>query len=115
MTTYRQLKAEIAKLEKQAESARQQEKASIVAAMKKTIDEFDITAKDLALTGRVKASSKKGEKAQRPPKYLDPKSGATWSGFGHAPKWMAAAVKKGRKDEFLIGAQSSATPKVPVA
>jgi DNA-binding protein H-NS len=115
MTTYRQLKAEIAKLEKQAESTRQLEKASVVAAMKKTIEEFDITAKDLGLTGRTKATTKKGEKVQRPPKYRDPKSGATWSGFGHAPKWLAAAVKRGRKDEFLIGASPSAVAKAPSA
>ena len=45
-------------------------------------------------------SSLKGKKV--PPKYRSP-SGGTWAGRGVKPKWMVAALKKGKKMEsFLI-------------
>jgi DNA-binding protein H-NS len=45
-------------------------------------------------------SSLKGKKV--PPKYRSP-SGETWAGRGVRPKWMVAALKKGKKMEsFLI-------------
>lgn len=37
------------------------------------------------------------------PKYRCPDSGATWSGRGREPRWLAAAIKAGKKrDDFLI-------------
>ena len=45
-------------------------------------------------------SSLKGMKV--PPKYRSP-SGETWAGRGQRPRWMVAALKKGKKMEsFLI-------------
>ena len=45
-------------------------------------------------------SSLKGKKV--PPKYRSP-SGETWAGRGQRPKWLVAALKKGKKMEsFLI-------------
>jgi DNA-binding protein H-NS len=46
------------------------------------------------------SSSLKGRKV--PPKYKSP-SGETWAGRGARPKWLVAALKKGRKvEDFLI-------------
>jgi DNA-binding protein H-NS len=45
-------------------------------------------------------SSLRGRKV--PPKYRSP-SGETWAGRGAKPKWLVAAMKKGRKiEDFLI-------------
>jgi DNA-binding protein H-NS len=45
-------------------------------------------------------SSLRGRKV--PPKYRSPK-GDTWAGRGAKPKWMVAAMKKGKKmEDFLI-------------
>jgi DNA-binding protein H-NS len=57
-----------------------------------------------ALTGQPKrkarSSALKGTKI--PPKYRSP-SGDTWAGRGAKPKWLVAAIKRGRKiDDFLI-------------
>src|SRR6266540_7213630 len=55
-----------------------------------------------ALSGQPKrkATSLKGRKV--PPKYRSAK-GETWAGRGARPKWMVAALKKGKKpDDFLI-------------
>ncbi len=49
----------------------------------------------------VGAAAHKGQrKGPQPAKYLDPKTGATWSGRGPAPAWLAAAKDRTR---FLIG------------
>jgi DNA-binding protein H-NS len=52
-------------------------------------------------SGRQKqARSLKGRKV--PPKYRSP-SGDTWAGRGARPRWLVAALKKGKKvDDFLI-------------
>ena len=45
-------------------------------------------------------SALKGRKV--PPKYRGP-SGETWAGRGARPRWLVAAIKRGRKlDDFLI-------------
>jgi DNA-binding protein H-NS len=50
--------------------------------------------------GKPNGSSLKGKKV--PPKYRSP-SGETWAGRGVKPRWMVAALKKGKKMEsFLI-------------
>jgi DNA-binding protein H-NS len=46
------------------------------------------------------SSSLKGKKV--PPKYRS-RSGETWAGRGQRPRWLVAAIKKGKKlDDFLI-------------
>ena len=50
--------------------------------------------------GKSSKSSLKGRKVS--PKYRSP-SGETWAGRGQRPRWMVAALKKGKKVEsFLI-------------
>ncbi|SAL81997.1 histone family protein nucleoid-structuring protein H-NS [Caballeronia choica] len=50
-------------------------------------------AKDTSRNGKLKGAL--------PPKYRDPKSGATWSGRGPAPAWLASAKDR---NKFLIDA-----------
>jgi DNA-binding protein H-NS len=50
--------------------------------------------------GRGGGSVLKGKKV--PPKYRGP-SGETWAGRGAKPRWLVAAIKRGKKlDDFLI-------------
>jgi DNA-binding protein H-NS len=38
------------------------------------------------------------------PKYRNPQTSETWSGRGKLPRWLAAAMKSGRKlEDFRIG------------
>src|SRR5262249_31377371 len=48
--------------------------------------------------GKVGASALRGRKV--PPKYRGP-SGETWAGRGAKPKWLVAALKKGKKLEHF--------------
>jgi H-NS histone family len=54
---------------------------------------------------QVSAVAHKGQpKGPQPAKYLDPKTGATWSGRGPAPAWLASAKDRSK---FLIDATSA--------
>jgi DNA-binding protein H-NS len=54
----------------------------------------------LSMLGGQRRGSLKGRKV--PPKYRSP-SGETWAGRGARPRWLVAAIKKGKKlDQFLI-------------
>ncbi|SDR47704.1 H-NS family nucleoid-associated regulatory protein [Paraburkholderia tuberum] len=59
------------------------------------------------------APAAKGGKGQpkgaQPPKYLNPKTGATWSGRGPAPAWLAAV--KDRSKFLIDDASMAAAPK----
>jgi DNA-binding protein H-NS len=55
-----------------------------------------------ALTPKGKSTSSSLKGREVPPKYRSP-SGETWAGRGAKPRWMVAALKKGRKmEDFLI-------------
>ncbi|MGY2489026.1 H-NS family nucleoid-associated regulatory protein [Cupriavidus sp. CP313] len=45
--------------------------------------------------GKAKAVTK--AKSELPPKFMDPKTGATWSGRGRAPAWLGK-----NRTKFLI-------------
>jgi DNA-binding protein H-NS len=54
----------------------------------------------LSMLGVQRRGSLKGRKV--PPKYRSP-SGETWAGRGARPRWLVAALKRGKKIEnFLI-------------
>lgn len=96
MSTYQKLKAQMSKLEQQVEAARKKEAQAVIERIKTLMAEFGLTAADLTRSGGATKS------VRGAPKYADPKSGATWSGKGRAPNWIAAAVKDGHADRFLI-------------
>ncbi|HTH76400.1 MAG TPA: H-NS histone family protein [Trinickia sp.] len=97
MSQYAELKAQIAKLQEQADDARRKEVSTVIAEIKQKIVEFGLNAHDLGFAEAARRG-RPPKKAPLPPKYQDPKSGNTWSGRGKPPKWI---VGKNR-DRFLI-------------
>lgn len=83
MPTYKELVAQKAKLEEQIEAARSKELEAVIQQVRQTVAEYGLTAEDLGLAPR--RGRRAGAKAPVPPKYRDPKTGATWSGRGRAP------------------------------
>ncbi|RQR49197.1 H-NS histone family protein [Burkholderia sp. Bp9126] len=97
MPTYRDLKAQIQKLEKQAELARTQELAGAVKEIQEMIAEFDLRPEDLFAELKLKQRRIK-RRGRAIAKYRDPVSGALWSGRGREPLWIAGR----ERDKFLI-------------
>jgi len=62
--------------------------------------------KDVGAGGRGRGSVLRGTTVA--PKYRGP-GGETWAGRGATPRWMAAAIKEGKKrDDFLIDKSAAA-------
>lgn len=95
MATYKELIAQKAKLEEQIETARAKELEAVIQQVRQTVAEYGLSAEDLGLAPR--RGRRAGAKAPVPPKYRDPKTGATWSGRGRAPAWIGK-----NRDRFLI-------------
>ncbi len=99
MATYAELRQQLADLEKQAAIARANEAAEVLAEIKAKVEEFGFSGADIfgRRPGRRRAGAPVGHHVE--PKYQDPKTGATWTGRGRAPLWIADAKNR---DRFLI-------------
>ncbi len=110
MATLAAMKRQIAKLEAEVARKTREEMSGAIAKIREIMTTFGLTVEHLtssghagakkALTKKSAAKRVKGKRAGAgTPKYRDPKSGATWTGFGRAPGWIAAAKSR---DAFLI-------------
>jgi DNA-binding protein H-NS len=114
MKTYSAIKAEIAKLEKQAEAARKAEVAGVIAKIRTAIATYGLAAADLGFgRGAAKAASTSKAKGSKEtsttigvPKYRDPKTEKTWTGRGKPPAWIAGVKNR---DPYLIDGQAVGT------
>ena len=126
MSSYFQLAAQIKKLQKEAKVARKREIAETITNIRQAIELFGLTADDLGFGRKDKVlkgtAGKAGQKTKRKTgktrrtknlsldkrsvvaaKYRDTATGATWTGRGKQPKWLAAAIQSGKKlEEFKI-------------
>ena len=116
MATLNALKRKIAALEAQVERVTKAEIGVAIAKIRRLMGEYGVTVEHLmdgARHSRSPASKKsvepKTSKGTKPAKYRDPKSGATWSGLGRIPAWIAKAKSR---DAFLIDVP---TGEIPVA
>lgn len=69
------------------------------------MEEYGLTEEDIATKRRRGRPPKSGTgetKAALPPKYLDPKTGKTWSGRGRAPAWLGKNPKR-----FLVAEEAA--------
>lgn len=119
MKSYKAIRAQIAKLEQQAEVLRRTQVKAVIAQLKKTIDEYGLTAEELGL-GAVKAAAPRrarkaagaGRKTVGVARYRDPKTGQTWTGRGRPPAWIVDAKDR---EAFLIAGAPAAEPEVKPA
>ncbi|MBU9385631.1 MULTISPECIES: H-NS histone family protein [Burkholderia] len=94
MATYQELKAQMDALAEQTEAARLKEFQAALDEVRAKVVEYGMTERDIF--GRQRAGT---ARVRFQPKYLDPKSGATWSGRGRPPEWIKKAKDR---DRFLI-------------
>jgi DNA-binding protein H-NS len=129
MTTLDQLQSRIAKLQKQAEDLMRKKASSVVADIRKLMTEHGLTTADIAAnTAAPKTGAKRGPKpgfkragksataaptkkaasqtkGKLPAKYLNPKTGETWSGWARPPEWIKNVKDRSK---FLIAGASAA-------
>ncbi|BDB28830.1 H-NS histone family protein (plasmid) [Cupriavidus sp. P-10] len=101
MATYKELIAQKQALEAQIEEARATEVASVIEKIQSLMAQYGLSPEDIAPRRRrgrpAGFTSPSATKAALPPKYMDPKTGKTWSGRGRTPAWLGK-----RPERFLI-------------
>jgi DNA-binding protein H-NS len=95
-----ELVAQKSALDRAIQEARAADKAQAVARVRELMSAHGLTAADLMGKATAKAD---GTVRKVAPKYRDPVSGATWTGRGLKPNWLAAALNNGKSiSDFLI-------------
>ena len=86
MSTYKDLQAQIMKLQEQAASLHKAEKDAAIASIKEQMQSLGITVNDLGQTGSTKKDGK--QRSSVAAKFRHPETGQTWSGRGRQPLWI---------------------------
>lgn len=87
MTTYKELLAQRTALEQQIAAALSAEKSGAVEKVRALVTEFGLTQEDVFGGAAKRGPKTAGSKVAA--KYRDPATGATWTGRGKPPKWIA--------------------------
>lgn len=99
MATYQELMQQKKALEAQIAEARQAEVGEAVSKIRQLCADYELTEKDIFSGQRATGEGKSSRKGQTvAPKYRDPSTGATWTGRGKAPRWIAGSDR----EKFLI-------------
>ena len=120
MPTLEKIQANIKKLQAQADALIAKEAQAAVDQIRKIMLAHGLTTEDIeakakakreakaakSSTSKVKAKATSSLKSRTSPKYLHPKTGATWTGHGRAPAWIAEAKDRSK---FLIAHGAEAT------
>ncbi len=104
MATLENLQAKIARLQAQAETLAAKQSSGVIAKIRDLMEKHGLTVADIeAHTGGRKRGRKPGAATVAKPaasaKYRHPKTGATWTGHGRAPAWIASVRDR---TKFLI-------------
>ena len=94
MASLQELIAQKEALELQIEQTKKKDKGEAIARVRALMEEYGLTATDLAVKSAAKARAGKGNKVAA--KYRNSATGETWSGRGLQPKWLKAALAAGR-------------------
>lgn len=107
MVTLGNIQAKIAKLQAQAEALVRKESSGALEKIHGLMQKHGITTADIESfiggkkRGRKSAGTAAPKQRAAAVKYRDPKTGATWTGHGRAPAWIAAAKDR---TKFLVEA-----------
>jgi DNA-binding protein H-NS len=116
VATLEQIQARLKKLQAQADAIVAKQSSTVLEKIRSLMENHGLTTADIdAHFGSKKRGPKAGAKAgvrtAKPQvKYRDPKSGATWSGHGRAPEWIANVKDRSK---FLVGSSASSAAPVP--
>jgi DNA-binding protein H-NS len=109
MVTLKALQEKIAKLQAQAEAVAKKESSAVFGKIRELMEKHGLTPDDIAshfrkpTTGKASSAAKTSAQAGEA-KYRNPKTGATWTGHGRAPAWIATVKDRSK---FLVAEGSA--------
>lgn len=118
MATLESIQARIAQLQAQAQELVAKQSTVVLDKIRELMTKHGITTAEIEAHVGKRRGRKPGKQATKQatiskhaagaPKYRDPKTGATWTGHGRAPAWIAAA--KDRNKFLISGTPTGAAP-----
>jgi DNA-binding protein H-NS len=113
MATLEAIEMKIKRLHKQAEAIKAKQASAILDRIVELMQKSRVTIADIEVyIGKNKRGTMRSAAiathATAAAKYVDPKTGATWSGHGRAPAWIANVRDRSR---FLVDADASSASK----
>lgn len=111
------MQAKIEKLQMQADALAAKKSSAVIGKIRELMAEHGLTTADVdAHAGATKGGRKQGAKAApkssaSTARYRDPRTGATWSGHGRAPGWIASAQDRSKYlvvDNAVMGSAPAA-------
>ena len=105
MADLQELLAQKQALERQIAAARQTARAQAIAQIRGLMSEAGLSLDDLTVDNAPRrGATAKGTTGKKvAAKYRDPSSGASWSGRGLTPKWLAKELGNGRSpSDFAV-------------
>jgi len=115
-TTLEAIQAKMKKLQAQADAFIAKESTTVLKTIHELMEKHGLTTADIdAHAGGKQRAKQTGTKAAAKgsataAKYRDPKTGATWSGHGRAPGWIASAKNR---DKFLVDGSTATAKAAP--
>ena len=123
MPTLEQIQAKMLKLQNQADALIAKGAQAALDQIRRIMLEHGLTTEDIEAKAKAKRDAKstngiapkvRGKvappaKEPKSPKYRHPKTGATWTGHGRAPAWIATVKDRSK---FLIGGGAKEVPAV---
>ncbi|MBB2929012.1 H-NS family nucleoid-associated regulatory protein [Paraburkholderia silvatlantica] len=109
MATLEDIQAKIGRLQAEAEAIVRKQSLVAIRKIAELMEKHGLTLADLEShvggkkRGRQTVGVKAASKLNGGAKYVDPRSGATWTGHGRAPAWIANAKNR---DKFLTDASA---------
>ncbi len=116
MATLEKLQTQIARLQAQADALIKNQSSAVIGKIRDLMEKHGLSVADIdAHAGGKKRGRKPGPKpavsTTTLAKYRDPKTGATWTGHGRAPAWIASAKDRTKFLTDGTAAQAAAMPK----
>jgi DNA-binding protein H-NS len=117
-TTLEAIQAKMDKLKAQADALIAKQSSGVIEKIRDLMTKHGLTTADIDthVGGRQRATKAVAKTMSNGSaaavKYRDPKSGATWTGHGRAPSWIAAAKNR---DKFLVNGSTATTKPAPVS
>jgi DNA-binding protein H-NS len=94
MTSYKSLLAQARALDQQILEAKKREQVEAITQVRALVREFELSADDVFPARRRTTAGR-----EVAPKYIDPETGATWTGRGKPPLW----IRDKERELFAIG------------
>jgi len=115
MATLEKLQTQIARLQAQADALIKNQSSAVIGKIRDLMEKHGLSVADIdAHAGGKKRGRKPGPKpavsTTTLAKYRDPKTGATWTGHGRAPAWIASAKDRTKFLTDGTAARAAAMP-----